>query len=279
MTDFSDHLSEFTVDSDNSLKESLKDPLTIGGRIFSSRLLIGTGKFASLELMRSSLIASRSEVVTMALRRINLEDPQDQFLESIKNLSVLFLPNTSGARSAPEAVRLAEIARRATGNEWVKLEVTPDPKYLLPDPVATLEAAKTLVNNGFKVMPYIHADPVLAKLLEEVGCVCVMPLGSPIGSNQGVKTRFLIEVIIEQAKIPVIVDAGLGTPSHAAEAMEIGADGVLVNTAIATSKDPVLAAQAFQYAVQAGRMGYLSRLLPSRSQAQASSPLTGFFNV
>lgn len=255
------------------------DPLLIGGKTFSSRLLVGTGKFASSELMRASLEASGTEVVTMALRRIDLEDPQDQFLESIRDLSVMFLPNTSGARNASEAVRLAEMARRATGNHWIKLEVTPDPKYLLPDPVASLEAARILIDNGFKVMPYIPADPVLAKLLEEAGCVCVMPLGSPIGSNQGIKTRSLIEVIIEQSQIPVIVDAGLGAPSHAAEAMELGADAVLVNTAIATAADPVLAAQAFRAGVEAGRMGYLSRLRSSKSSAQASSPLTGFLDV
>lgn len=253
-----------------------KDVLKIADREFSSRLMVGTGKFSSLKVMENALRASGTCIVTMALRRIELDKPDDQFLESFKHLDVLFLSNTSGARDAIEAVRLAKLARKATDNEWVKLEVTPDPKYLLPDPRETLLAAKELVSLGFKVMPYINADPVLARHLEEVGCVTIMPLGSPIGSNQGLLTRDQISIIIEQANLPVVVDAGIGAPSHASLAMELGADAVLVNTAIATAQDPIRSALAFKLAVEAGRLGYRSQLQGSGSFGEASSPLTGY---
>jgi thiazole synthase len=254
------------------------DIFILADKKFSSRLLIGSGKFSSIKLMEQSLIASGSEIITMALRRIDLQESKDDFLESINKLPILFLPNTSGARDAQEAIRLAKLARKATGNKWVKLEVTPDPKYLLPDGSETLKAAKILVDLGFNVMPYINADPILANHLQEVGCVCVMPLGSPIGSNQGIKTQDQIAIIIEQAQCPVIVDAGIGAPSHASLAMEMGADAVLVNTAIATAQNPVMVARAFKHAVMAGRWGYHSKLPITKNKGEASSPLNGFLD-
>jgi thiazole synthase len=250
--------------------------LIIAGREFRSRLLVGTGKFASPKLMAQTIEASGTEIVTVALRRVDIENANDDMLSAINREKYLLLPNTSGARDADEAVRLSRLARAATGINWVKLEVTPDPNYLLPDPVETLKAAEILVNDGFVVLPYINADPILAKRLEDVGTATVMPLASPIGSNQGIRTRAAIEIIIEQATVPVVVDAGLGLPSHAAEAMEMGADAVLVNTAIATAQDPTRMAQAFKLAVQAGRIAYEIGLPVSSSKAGASSPLTGF---
>lgn len=252
------------------------DYLEIAGSRFSSRLLVGTGKFSSNKVMEKAIRASGAQIVTVALRRVNIEDENDDMLSAIDREKYLLLTNTSGARDADEAVRLAKLSRAATGIEWVKLEVTPDPYYLLPDPVETLKAAEQLVDAGFIVLPYINADPVLAKRLEDIGTPAVMPLGSPIGSNQGLKTRTSVEIIIEQANVPVIVDAGLGLPSHAADAMEIGADAVLVNTAIATAGNPVQMAKAFCRAVQAGRGAYLAGQPAARKQAKASSPLTGF---
>jgi thiazole synthase len=251
-------------------------PLIIAGRSFQSRLLMGTGKFSSSMVMRKALESSGTEIVTVALRRVELDNPEDNILSAVDTDRYLLLPNTSGARDADEAVRLARLARAAGCEPWVKLEVTPDPHYLLPDPVETLKAAEILVKEGFIVLPYINADPVLAKRLEDIGAATVMPLGSPIGSNRGLKTRDAIEIIIEKAMVPVIVDAGLGAPSHAAEAMEIGADAVLVNTAIAVAGDPVAMAGAFKKGVEAGREAFLAGLGRSRKTAEASSPLTGF---
>lgn len=254
----------------------MEDSLIIAGRPFSSRLLMGTGKFSSNNVMQKALEASGSEVVTVALRRVDLENPDDDLLNAIDTSRYLLLPNTSGARDAQEAVRLARLARAAGCEPWVKLEVTPDPHYLLPDPVETLKAAEILVKDNFVVLPYIHADPILAKRLEDIGTATVMPLGSPIGSKQGINTRASIEIIIEMANVPVVVDAGLGAPSHAAEAMEMGADAVLVNTAIAVAADPALMAQAFKKGVEAGREAFLAGISTPQKAAAASSPLTGF---
>jgi thiazole synthase len=254
-------------------------PLTIAGRTFHSRLFLGTGKFPSPEAMRSALVASGTQIVTVALRRADLsgkKDPYADILEFIDPEKYLLLPNTSGAMNAEEAVRLARLAAAAGLPKWVKLEIHPDPTYLLPDPIETLKAAEILVKEGFTVLPYINADPVLAKRLQEVGTATVMPLGSPIGSNRGLVTRDQIRIIIEQAIVPVIVDAGLGAPSHAAEAMELGADAVLINTAIAIASDPSRMAAAFKQAIEAGREAYELGLPESSSHAHATSPLTGF---
>jgi thiazole synthase len=250
--------------------------LIIAGKEFSSRLFVGTGKFASSALMAQAIDASGTQMVTVALRRVDMDDANDNMLGAIDRTKYQLLPNTSGARDAEEAVRLSRLARAASGIEWVKLEVTPDPYYLLPDGEETLKAAKELVQDGFVVLPYINADPILAKKLQDVGCATVMPLASPIGSNQGMKTKASIEIIIEQATVPVVVDAGLGAPSHAAEAMEMGADAVLVNTAIAAANDPVQMARAFKMATEAGRIAYETGLAPKSNIASASSPLTGF---
>jgi thiazole synthase len=252
------------------------DKLKIADKFFESRLLIGTGKFASSKIMAEAIAASGCQIVTVALRRVDIENPNDNMLSAIDRDKYLLLPNTSGARNADEAVRLSKLARAATGINWIKLEVTPDPYYLLPDPVETLKAAEILIKDGFVVLPYINADPILAKKLEDAGTATVMPLASPIGSNQGLKTRAALEIIIEQANIPVVVDAGLGLPSHAADAMEIGADAVLVNTAIATADDPVQMARAFKLAIEAGRLAYNCGPAASSKKANASSPLTGF---
>ena len=254
-------------------------PLTIAGHEFRSRLILGTGKFASPELMRQSLDASRAEMVTVALRRADLSGQHDPFaniLEFIDPKRYLILPNTSGAMNAHEAVRLARLARAAGLPNWIKLEIHPDPRYLLPDPVETLKAAELLVQEGFVVLPYINADPVLAKRLQDVGVATVMPLGSPIGSNRGIQTSDQIRIIIEQATVPVVVDAGLGAPSHAAEAMEMGADAALVNTAIAVSADPVRMAVAFRKAIEAGREAFEIGLATQLDTASATSPLTSF---
>jgi len=252
------------------------DELVIAGRSFSSRLMVGTGKFSSSQVMAKALAASGAQIVTVALRRVDIENPADDMLAAIDRERTLLLPNTSGARDAQEAVRLCRLARAATGLTWVKLEVTPDPYTLLPDPVETLKAAEILVKEGFTVLPYINADPILARRLADVGTATVMPLASPIGSNQGLRTRAALEIIIEQATVPVVVDAGLGLPSHAADSLEMGADAVLVNTALATAQDPVQMAMAFRLAVEAGRLGYLSGPRGASDRAQASSPLTGF---
>lgn len=253
------------------------DLLVIAGRGFRSRLMVGTGKFPSAQALRAALLSSEAEIVTVALRRVNLSQPQgDSILSVLDPARYLILPNTSGARTAEEAVRLAKMARAMGLPPWVKLELTPEPKYLLPDPMETLKAAEKLVKEGFVVLPYIQADPVLAKRLEEAGTATVMPLGAPIGSNRGLRTRDMIRIIIEQAKVPVVVDAGLGAPSHAAEAMELGADAVLVNTALADASDHGKMAEAFALGVKAGRLAYLAGLGPVRDTAAASSPLTGF---
>ncbi|HEX6262545.1 MAG TPA: thiazole synthase [Actinomycetota bacterium] len=255
----------------------MEDQLVIAGRPFRSRLIVGTGKFGSHEVMRESLEASGAEMVTVALRRVDLDaSGGPDILEFIDPERYLVLPNTSGAADADEAVRLARLARAAGLPEWVKLEVTPEPRYLLPDPVETLTAAEKLVADGFTVLPYIGADPVLAKRLEETGCATVMPLGSWIGSNQGLRTRDAVGIIVEQATVPVVVDAGLGAPSHAADCMEMGVDAVLVNTAIAVAGDPPAMARAFAKAVEAGREAWRARLGEVRAEAEASSPLTGF---
>ncbi len=251
-------------------------PLIIGERSFKSRLLVGTGKFSSIELMKQAIEASGAEIATVALRRVDMSDPHDDMIAAIDQEKYLLLPNTSGARDAEEAVRLARLARAVIREPWVKLEVTPDPHYLLPDPIETLKAAEILVKDGFKVLPYINADPVLAKHLEDAGCMTVMPLGAPIGTNRGLKTRDLIQIIIDQAQVPVVVDAGLGTPSHVSEAMEMGADAVLVNTAIAVAKDPVSMAKAFKLGVEAGFMAYNAGMGKQQWKAEPSSPLTGF---
>lgn len=257
-------------------------PLVIAGRSFSSRLFLGTGKFSSPEAMRDALAASGTEMVTVALRRADLTGTKDPFaniLDFVDPSKYLLLPNTSGAMNATEAVRLARLAAAAGLPKWVKLEIHPDPRYLLPDPVETLKAAEQLVQEGFVVLPYINADPVLAKRLQEVGTATVMPLGSPIGSHRGLQTRDQIRIILEQATVPVVVDAGLGAPSHAAEAMELGADAVLVNTAIAVASDPNRMAVAFRQAVEAGRMAYEVGLGSPQETASATSPLTAFLGA
>tara|TARA_Y100000588_G_scaffold138459_1_gene152257 strand:- start:11421 stop:12206 length:786 start_codon:yes stop_codon:yes gene_type:complete len=256
-------------------------PLTIAGREFASRLILGTGKFASPELMRDALEASGAEMVTVALRRADLTGENDPFaniLEFIDPEKFLLLPNTSGAMNADEAVRLARLAAAAGLPKWVKLEIHPDPRYLLPDPVETLAAAEQLVGEGFTVLPYINADPVIAKRLQEAGCATVMPLGAPIGSNRGIQTRDQIRIILDQATVPVVVDAGLGAPSHAAEAMELGADAVLINTAIAVNDDPTRMARAFAKAVEAGRAAFEIGTGEVSETAHASSPLTAFLD-
>jgi len=250
------------------------DALVIAGREFGSRLFLGTGKFPSNASLRDAIVASGTEMVTVAMRRAD-PSADDDIVDALPS-SVLLLTNTSGAMNADEAVRIARLARAAGYPDWIKLELTPEPRYLLPDGVETLAAAEKLVAEGFTVLPYVNADPVLCKRLEEVGCATVMPLGSWIGSNQGLRTRGALEIIVEQARVPVVVDAGLGAPSHAAEAMELGADAVLVNTAIGTAADPAAMADAFRMATIAGRQGYVAGLAPSRRVADASSPLTGF---
>ncbi|RCS26990.1 thiazole synthase [Polaribacter sp. WD7] len=256
----------------------MNDILKIADKTFTSRLFTGTGKFSTSALMKEALLESESELVTVALKRVEVENEQDDILTHLSHERIHLLPNTSGVRTAKEAVFAAELSREALETNWVKLEIHPDPKYLLPDPIETLKAAEELVKLGFVVMPYIHADPVLCKRLEEVGAQCVMPLGAPIGSNKGLKTQEFLEIIIDQTNVPVVVDAGIGAPSHAAYAMELGADAVLVNTAIAVSKNPVAMAKAFKMAVEAGRMAYEAKLAPVKQHAEASSPLTSFLS-
>lgn len=252
--------------------------LVIGGRTFRSRLFVGTGKFSSNELMSRAITASETEMVTVAMKRIDMSNPQDDLLAHIRRPGVQLLPNTSGVRNAEEAVLAAQLAREAFGTNFIKLEIHPDPKYLLPDPVETLRATEELARMGFVVLPYIQADPVLCKRLEEAGAATVMPLAAPIGTNKGLVTRELLEIIIEQSNVPVVVDAGLGAPSHAAAAMELGADAVLVNTAIAVAGDPERMARAFARAVEAGREAYESGLGAQSRHAEASSPLTSFLD-
>ena len=249
--------------------------LKIADRTFGSRLFLGTGKFSSADTLKKAIEASGSEMITVALRRVDLNDPADDIMNVLDREKYLFLPNTSGARDAKEAVRLARLARAAGSGDWLKLEVTPDPRTLLPDPIETLLATEELVKDGFIVLPYINADPVLALRLQDAGAAAVMPLGAPIGTNLGIITKFQVEIIIAQARVPVVIDAGLGAPSDAALAMEIGADAVLVNTAISVAGDPVKMAAAFAQAVKAGRLAYEAGLGKKSSEASASSPLTG----
>lgn len=255
------------------------DILEIGGKAFTSRLFVGTGKFASNELMLEAILASESQMITVAMKRIDLQDEEhDDMLTHINRDNVQLLPNTSGVRDAKEAVFAARLARECFGTDFIKLEIHPDPKYLMPDPIETLKATEVLAAEGFKVLPYIQADPVLCKRLEEVGAAAVMPLGAPIGSNKGLCTRDMLEIIIAESNLPVVVDAGIGAPSHAAEAMEMGADAVLVNTAIAVAGNPAAMARAFDLAVKAGRMAYLSGLGAVNSIASSTSPLTSFLD-
>ncbi|MDE6612825.1 MAG: thiazole synthase [Muribaculaceae bacterium] len=257
----------------------MNDNLIIGGRSFGSRLFIGTGKFQSNALMEAAIKASATEMVTVAMKRVDMLDPQaDDMLHHVSTDHIQLLPNTSGVRNAAEAVLAANLAREAFGTDFIKLEIHPDPKYLFPDPVETLKATEELARQGFVVLPYIQADPVLCKRLEDVGTAAVMPLAAPIGTNKGLVTRELLSIIIEESNVPVVVDAGLGAPSHAAEAMEMGADAVLVNTAIAVAGDPVAMADAFRMAVVAGRMAYRAGLGGISRSAQASSPLTSFLD-
>jgi thiazole synthase len=252
----------------------MQDPLVIAGQELSSRLITGTGKYPSLEVMRDAVVASGCELVTVAVRRIDLDDVGEAITDWLPE-RVRLLPNTAGCQTVAEAVRVARLARAGGLPDWIKLEVIPDPRYLLPDGVETLKAAAQLVEEGFTVLPYVLPDPVLQRKLEEVGCAAIMPLAAPIGSGRGVKLRQTIEIMVEQAEVPVIVDAGLGAPSHAAECMELGADGVLVNTAIGMAGDPVAMARAFALAVEAGRSALRAGLIDESDTARPSSPITG----
>ncbi|MFY7804418.1 MAG: thiazole synthase [Limnoraphis robusta] len=267
-------------------QQDIDKPLTIAGRTFNSRLMTGTGKYRTLEEMQQSILASGCEIVTVAVRRVQTQAPGHEGLaEAIDWTKIWMLPNTAGCQNAEDAIRVARLGREMAkllgqeDNNFVKLEVIPDPKYLLPDPFGTLEAAEKLVKEGFAVLPYINADPLLAKRLEEVGCATVMPLGSPIGSGQGIKNAANIQIIIDNAKVPVVVDAGIGTPSEAASAMEMGADALLVNSAIALAGQPAMMAKAMGMATQAGRLAYLSGRIPIKNYATASSPVTGTINA
>jgi thiazole synthase len=252
----------------------MDDTLTIAGRSFDSRLILGTGKYETFELMRAAVEASGAEMVTVAVRRIDFDEPREDITSFLPE-GILLLPNTSGCETAEEAVRMAKLARAGGLPDWIKLEVIPDPRYLLPDPLETLKAAEALVADGFTVLPYMLPDPVLAKRLEEAGCATVMPLAAPIGTGRGLKLRDSIRIMIEQADVPVVVDAGLGAPSHAAEAMELGADAVLVNTAIARADDTAAMARAFRLAVEAGRAARLAGIMDEQETAVPSSPVGG----
>ncbi len=254
------------------------DRLIIAGKEFNSRLFLGTGKFSSNQMMSEAIATSGSELVTVALKRMDFRNPQHLMLRSLIDSGVNLLPNTSGVRNAEEAIFAARLAREALQTNWLKLEIHPDPRYLLPDPIETLKATEVLAKEGFIILPYINADPVLCKRLEDVGTSAVMPLAAPIGSNQGLQTRAMLEIIIAESNVPVIIDAGIGAPSHAAQAMEMGADAVLVNTAIAIAGDPVRMAEAFRWAVASGRMARMAQLPKTMREAQASSPLTSFLN-
>jgi len=251
-------------------------PLIIAGKTFGSRLFLGTGKFGSNKQMQEAVLASGSELVTVALKRIDMETDTDSLLSCLQYEHINLLPNTSGARNAKEAIFAAQLAREALETDWLKLEIHPDPKYLLPDAIETLKATEELAKLGFIILPYIHADPVLCKRLEDAGTAAVMPLGSPIGTNKGLRTSDFLEIIIEQSRVPVIVDAGIGAPSDAAKAMEMGADAILVNTAIAVAGNPMLMAEAFKEGVIAGRKAFEARLAGTINSAVASSPLTSF---
>ncbi len=252
----------------------IDDPLVIAGRTFRSRLITGTGKYETFEVMRDAILESGCEMVTVAVRRIDFDAPGEDITSFLPE-HVLLLPNTSGAATADEAVRIARLARAGGLPDWIKLEVIPDTRYLLPDPVETLRAAEILVADGFTVLPYIMPDPVLGRRLEEAGCATVMPLAAPIGTGRGLKLLEAIGIMIEQATVPVVVDAGLGAPSHAAGAMELGADAVLVNTAIALASDPVGMARGFRLGVEAGRLGYRAGVMDERTEAVATSPVAG----
>jgi thiazole synthase len=265
-----------------SLEQSLDRPLTIAGRTFQSRLMTGTGKYRTLEEMQQSIVHSDCQIITVAVRRVQTKAPGHEGLaEALDWTKLWMLPNTAGCQTAEEAIRVARLGREMAkllgqeDNNFVKLEVIPDPKYLLPDPIGTLEAAEQLVKEGFAVLPYINADPILAKRLEDVGCATVMPLASPIGSGQGLKNAANIQIILENAGVPVVVDAGIGTPSEAAQAMELGADALLINTAIAQAKNPAAMARAMSLATEAGRLAYLAGRIPVKAYASASSPLSG----
>ena len=255
-----------------------KDFLQLGGESFSSRLFVGTGKFSSGQMLSKVVGSSGTEMVTVAMKRANPKGREDSILDFLGHDQVRLLPNTSGVRDAKEAVFVAQMTREALGTSWLKLEIHPDPKYLMPDPIETLLATEELVKEGFTVLPYCHADPVLCKRLEEAGSSAVMPLGSPIGSNRGLESREFLRIIIEQAKIPVVVDAGIGSPSQAAEAMEMGADAVLVNTALAVAEDPIAMARAFRQGVDAGRNAFLAGLGGVSEVADPTSPLTAFLD-
>jgi len=256
--------------------EAASDALVIAGKTFQSRLMVGTGKFKDLEVMKEALLASGAEIVTVAIRRVELGAPGHRgLLEALDTSRYWLLPNTAGAKTAEEAVRIAEMARAVTGQNWIKPEVIPDPTFLLPDPVETLKAAEVLLDRDFVVLPYIGPDPVLASRLARLGTATVMPLAAPIGSGWGVKVRSLLEIIVRDRPAPVVIDAGLGLPSHAAEVMEFGADAILVNTAIAEAKDPVGMARAFRLAVEAGRSAHLAGPMPRRATASPSSPREG----
>ena len=252
--------------------------LVIGNKIFTSRLFVGTGKFQSNTMMQQAIEVSGTEMVTVAMKRIDLDNPEDDLLKHIVSPNITLLPNTSGTRTANEAIFAAQLSREAFKTNFIKLEIHPDPKYLLPDPIETLKATEELAKQDFIVLPYIQADPVLCKLLEDVGAATVMPLGSPIGSNKGLRTKDMLEIIISQSNIPVVIDAGIGSPSDAAEAMEMGADAVLINTAIAISNDPISMAKAFALAVEAGRIGYEAGLGNMSHYAVGSSPLIAFLD-
>ncbi len=253
--------------------------LTIADTTFTSHLFTGTGKYTSSRVMQEAIAASGSQLVTMAMKRIDLSQGHDDILAPLRELGIKLLPNTSGANNAREAVFAAQLAREALGTNWIKLEIHPDARYLLPDPVETLAAAEILVKEGFVVLPYCSADPVLCRRLQEAGCAAVMPLGAPIGSNQGLQTRDMLRIIIEQATVPVVIDAGIGSPGHALEAIELGADAVLVNTAMAVARSPVTMAKAFRQAIEAGLLAREAGLAPVQQQASASSPLTSFLGA
>lgn len=256
------------------------DKLKIAGREFTSRLFLGTGKFRNNEEMSAAITVSATEMVTVAMKRVDADDQDDDLLKRIRRPEIQLLPNTSGVRDAEEAVFAASLAREAFDTSWIKLEIHPDPRHLLPDSIETLKATERLVKMGFTVLPYCQADPTLCKRLEEAGAAAVMPLGAPIGTNRGLRTRDFLELIIADSAVPVVVDAGIGAPSHAAAAMEMGASACLVNTAIAVAGDPIAMANAFRQAVACGRMAYLSGLAETGSalRAEASSPLTAFLD-
>lgn len=258
------------------MAERVDAPLTIAGRTFSSRLIVGSGKYRNSQEMNAAFDSSGTEMITVALRRIDFDDPSSRWqFDAVDWTRYAILPNTAGCKTAEEAVRVARMARAMELSDWVKVEVIPDPKYLLPDPVETLEACRILISEGFVVLPYIGADPVLAQRLQDLGTATVMPLGSPIGSGQGLVNAEAIQIIVEQASVPVVVDAGIGVPSDAAQAMELGADACLVNTAIALAEDPALMAEAIAGGVDAGRKAYLAGRIPRKAFASASSPTAG----